>query len=85
MSLRVKDFILVNSKISFAFKPLEININILQTNSLSYYTLGLFVLGIKNIIFLEFLNKSNIKAIKETRPLLLLKKVFKVNKKGNKI
>jgi hypothetical protein len=37
-------------------------------------------------MFLEFKDKKPLKAIKETlKPNLLLKKVYKINNKGNKI
>jgi hypothetical protein len=53
---------------------------------LRYYALGLFVLGTQNIVFLEFKNKKPSEAIKEgPKPNLLIKKVYKINNKGNEI
>ena len=53
---------------------------------LKYYALGLLILNTQNIVFLEFKNKKPLKAIKEgLKPNLLIKKVYKINNKGNKI
>jgi hypothetical protein len=53
---------------------------------LRYYTLGLLVLNTQNIVFPEFKNKKPLKAIEEDpKPNLLIKKVYKINDKGNKI
>jgi hypothetical protein len=53
---------------------------------LRYYALGLLVLGTSNIVFPEFKDKKPLEAIEETpKPNLLLKKVYKINNKGNEI
>ena len=53
---------------------------------LRYHTLGLLILGTQNIVFLEFKDEKPLEAIKEgPKPNLLIKKVYKINNKGNKI
>ena len=53
---------------------------------LRYHALGLLILGTQNIVFLEFKNKKPLKAIKKgPKPDLLIKKVYEINNKGNKI
>jgi hypothetical protein len=65
---------------------LEINLNILRQNGFGYYALELLVLGFKLIEFPEFNNKKPLEAIEEAlKPNLLIKRVYKINNKGNKI
>jgi hypothetical protein len=53
---------------------------------LRYHALGLLVLNTQNIVFLEFEDKKPLKAIKEgPKPNLSIKKVYKINDKGNEI
>ena len=53
---------------------------------LKYYTLGLLVLDTQNIVFLEFKDEKPLKAIEEgPKPNLLIKKVYKIDNKGNEI
>ena len=53
---------------------------------LRYHTSGLLILGTQNIVFLEFKDKKPLKAIKEgPKPNLLIKKVYKIDDKGNEI
>jgi hypothetical protein len=85
VSLRAKDFTSANGKVSFAFEPLEIDANILRTNSLGYHASGLLVLGTENMVFPEFPDESNVEATEETRPPLSSKKVFEVDEEGNEI
>jgi len=59
---------------------------VLLKAGLRYHALRLLILGTQNIVFLEFKNKKPLKAIKEgLKPNLLIKKVYKINNKGNKI
>ena len=53
---------------------------------LKYHALGLLILGTQNIIFLEFKDKKPLEAIKEGPKLnLLIKKIYKIDNKGNEI
>jgi len=53
---------------------------------LKYYASGLLVLSIQNIVFLKFKDKKLLKVIKEDFKLeLLIKKVYKIDNKGNEI
>jgi hypothetical protein len=53
---------------------------------LKYHASGLLVLSIQNIMFLKFEDEKLLKAIKEDFKLeLLIKKIYEINNKGNKI
>jgi hypothetical protein len=59
---------------------------VLLKAGLRYHASGLLILDTQNIVFPEFKDKKPLEAIEEgPKPNLSIKKVYKINNKGNKI
>jgi hypothetical protein len=86
LSLRSKHFQAANSKVGYAFAPLQIDTDVLLKAGLGYHASGLLVLGTQNMVFPEFEDEKPSEAMEEgPKPDLSTKKVYEIDDEGNEI